>query len=297
MYFLIITVFGLSRAASVECYALQNSRASLPSQQTSTADLEEASEDRKQSRLPNLVLTQTERRLLQSKGKWGAVEGQIIFDGPLPSQTLLVQKDTSVKDAESCAKSDIPDDSLQVDSKTRGLANCFVYIRRAPTQIHPALRDANQPVELTVRGCRYSPRCLTLQTDQTLRIVCEDKCLHNPHFFFVRNHVPSLLGSKTSGPSEYEFPRAEVLPTFIKCDIHRWMSASILILDHPYMTVTDKDGQFRITGLPEGDHELRIWHERCGYIFRRVETRVEKAKVTSLGDLHVSHSRFEEGED
>ena len=40
-----------------------------------------------------------------------------------------------------------------------------------------------------------------------------------------------------------------------------WMSANIMIAEHPYYTVTDKNGSFTIDNVPAGTYTLRLWHE------------------------------------
>ena len=45
------------------------------------------------------------------------------------------------------------------------------------------------------------------------------------------------------------------------CDLHPWMTAYQLPLDHPYGVVTAEDGSFEISNLPAGRHEFTIWHE------------------------------------
>jgi hypothetical protein len=57
--------------------------------------------------------------------------------------------------------------------------------------------------------------------------------------------------------------RAE--PMFqIKCDVHLWMQAYCVVLDHPYYAVTGTDGTYSIEGLPAGAYTVRFWHERLG---------------------------------
>jgi len=50
----------------------------------------------------------------------------------------------------------------------------------------------------------------------------------------------------------------------VKCDIHGWMKAFIRVDNHPFHTVTDADGAFRIEGIPAGTYTLEAWHERFG---------------------------------
>jgi hypothetical protein len=61
----------------------------------------------------------------------------------------------------------------------------------------------------------------------------------------------------------------------VGCDIHPYMTAWWVVLDHPYVAVTDSEGKFEIKGLPAGKHEFIVWHERAGYINRKWELTVK----------------------
>ena len=56
------------------------------------------------------------------------------------------------------------------------------------------------------------------------------------------------------------------LPTRVDCSIHAWMKAWLIILDHPYVAITDEDGRFEIKNVPAGEWTFRFWHERPGYL-------------------------------
>ena len=64
-------------------------------------------------------------------GEWGTLKGKIVFTGKIPVLPPLVRKgDKKATDAKVCAAHDVPDESFVVDSKTLGVANVFVYLRR-----------------------------------------------------------------------------------------------------------------------------------------------------------------------
>ena len=48
----------------------------------------------------------------------------------------------------------------------------------------------------------------------------------------------------------------------IKCDVHPWMAAYCGVMDHPFYGTTDANGNFTITGLPNGEYVIATWHER-----------------------------------
>jgi hypothetical protein len=47
------------------------------------------------------------------------------------------------------------------------------------------------------------------------------------------------------------------------CNIHPTMSAVILVLDTPYFARVSADGRYRITKVPPGSYELRVFDERA----------------------------------
>lgn len=52
----------------------------------------------------------------------------------------------------------------------------------------------------------------------------------------------------------------------VECNIHPWMKAVWLVIDHPYGATTNANGEFKIEKLPAGDYEFAVWHERAGYL-------------------------------
>src|SRR5262245_47952406 len=46
----------------------------------------------------------------------------------------------------------------------------------------------------------------------------------------------------------------------VGCNIHDWMSAIILVLPTPYFAVTDNEGRFSLSDLPNGTYKLAAWH-------------------------------------
>ena len=54
---------------------------------------------------------------------------------------------------------------------------------------------------------------------------------------------------------------------------HPWMTAYILVADHPYTAVTGDEGRFTIDGVPAGTYRIRMWHEgiRLKQVFASVQ--------------------------
>ena len=71
------------------------------------------------------------------------------------------------------------------------------------------------------------------------------------------------LGRYPQGKSKSRtFTRAGLVKVY--CQIHSHMSATIMVLDHPYFTTPDLDGSFTLPQVPEGRYTIVGWHERVG---------------------------------
>jgi hypothetical protein len=76
----------------------------------------------------------------------------------------------------------------------------------------------------------------------------------NKEFNFA---MPKVVKEKKAS-----FAISEADPFYIKCDVHPWMKAWVLVSDHPYFAVTDSNGNFSIDGIPAGSYEVVCWQEK-----------------------------------
>jgi hypothetical protein len=225
---------------------------------------------------------------------WGDVTGQIVFGGDVPAVKDLIKKgDPTAKDGEVCAKEAVPSEELVVAPATKGIAHVFVYLRSAPS-VHPDLAKSTVPeIVFDQKGCRFLPHALVARTDQKVRVLSDDPVAHNTHTFPIKNNaVNFLLRPNERKGVPIENPTAEILPFQVKCDIHPWMMAYWLVVDHPYATVTNAKGEFRIAKLPAGEHEFRVWQEKVGYVERAYKVTVKAGETTALPPLVVPAAKF-----
>lgn len=239
-----------------------------------------------------LVLNSAIKQLPAADG-YGSVTGQFVIDGEVPKVPPLVAKGGDVKDAAVCAAADVPDDSLVVDPESKGIQHIFVYLPKA-TAVHPDLQASkSKEVVFDQKGCRFTPHTLLVRTDQVVVVKSADACNHNTHTNPIRGTAVNFLlapNDRNGVPVPNKVP--ETLPTKVVCDIHTWMSAQWLILDHPYAAITDAKGKFTIADLPEGEHTLRVWHERVGYVIRELKVKVESGKTTDVRTFTVPADKF-----
>jgi plastocyanin len=205
--------------------------------------------------------------------------GVITFDGAVPVLKPVVAKgDMTVKDAAVCAAADVPNEELVVNADNKGIAHVFVYLAKAPAGVKPGKADSSGLVQ-DQKGCVFLPHSLLVPAGATIQVLNGDNVPHNTHTNPVKNEGFNKViapNDRVGVPLKYTKP--ERLPVKVVCDFHNWMKAWHMVLDHPYMAVTDADGKFTIENLPAGKHEFIIWQEKAGYLNRKYEVEVKKGE-------------------
>lgn len=122
------------------------------------------------------------------------------------------------------------------------------------------------PVEAVVldqKNCLYEPRVLAARVGQRVEIVNSDPTFHNVKSITKKNEEFNIGMPTQNERITRIFTEPEIfLQT--KCSVHPWMSAYIAVVEHPYFSVSNAAGEFKISGLPPGDYTIEAWHEVFG---------------------------------
>jgi plastocyanin len=123
----------------------------------------------------------------------------------------------------------------------------------------------------------FVPHVLPITRGSTVEFPNDDPIFHN--VFSLSSAASFDLRRYPHGQSRsQQFPKAGIVKVF--CHIHSHMSATILVLDHPYFAVPGADGAFELPNVPPGEYTLVGWHERVGE--RRSRVRVERGKAATV---------------
>jgi plastocyanin len=108
----------------------------------------------------------------------------------------------------------------------------------------------------------FIPRVVAITRGSTVVFPNSDPFFHN--VFSLSSAAAFNLGRYPRGkaPRPVTFARPGLVKVY--CDIHSHMSASILVLDHPYFLIPELDGTFTLPDIPPGRHTIVGWHERVG---------------------------------
>ena len=190
------------------------------------------------------------------------VVGQVIFKGTVPPPAMVQVN----RDPDFCGAS-VSIQNLVVDSSSKGVQGIVVSVEGADNSAGKTPQAATP--ELRNRNCSFFPRIGTATAKKRLHITNEDPIMHNTHIHHGNRtfvNVAQVSGGRTF---KKRLKRPGVLK--VQCDKHEFMKAYILVFDHPYYSVTDTMGHFRISSVPSGLQELIIWHETLGTIHTKVE--------------------------
>jgi len=98
-----------------------------------------------------------------------------------------------------------------------------------------------------------------VMVNQKFKIKNSDPTMHNVHATPKVNTEFNFAQPIKDQVTERSFDKVEV-PVRFMCNVHAWMFAYVGVFDHPFFAVTDKDGNFKISGLPNGKYTFEAYH-------------------------------------
>jgi hypothetical protein len=184
----------------------------------------------------------------------GAISGTVKWSGPLPRiPSFPIDKDPQVCDPDSHKTRDL--DRLIVGPQN-GVANTVVFLKdisRGKVMYIPEPRRS-----LDQKQCRYEPHILLVLKNGLLQLKSSDAVLHTVHMDGAASYnLPFPFTDRTVTRT---MPTAGLVN--IRCNGgHAWMNAELMVVSHPYYTVTDENGKFELTDVPPGQYQVVAWHE------------------------------------
>ncbi|MBI65562.1 MAG: hypothetical protein CMG64_04660 [Candidatus Marinimicrobia bacterium] len=130
-------------------------------------------------------------------------------------------------------------------------------------------------------GCMYTPHVNAFTTGQKVLIKNSDKTLHNVNSKSKINE--SFNSAQPAGVPDIEktFTSPED-PFYIKCDVHPWMKAWVLVADHPYFAITDENGNYSIENVPPGEYVINFWQEKLSNLPKKKYVTVSNTATVTI---------------
>jgi plastocyanin len=184
----------------------------------------------------------------------GQVRGAARFEGAPPAMPVPAER----AGAPFCKGKPVPLEEIVVQEGM--LRDVLVQLKGV------ALRGAAAPPRerAVVRqvDCMYRPRVTGVVAGEELQIDNGDPTLHNVHSYQDRATLWNLAQAKGGAPIVRAMDTLGVAQ--LRCDVHPWMKAFVVVTDHPFFAVTGDDGRFSIDHVPAGRYAIEAWHPRLG---------------------------------
>ncbi len=146
------------------------------------------------------------------------------------------------------------------------------------------VRGARGRPKIVQRGKRFTPHVMAIERGAEVGFPNLDPFFHN--VFSLYDGKRFDLGLYASGETRpVIFNRAGI--SYIFCNIHPQMSAIIVTLDTPFFAVSDLKGDIAISDVPEGRHQLNVWHERTDAQELQAQSRTIRVTAGDSFDLGV----------
>lgn len=141
----------------------------------------------------------------------------------------------------------------------------------------------SKPPRIEAVDCRFMPFVNVVRDQQDLTVVNMDPAMHDIQAYETSRLGPRVLFNvplpisprypNEAGLSAHVHKHYEGLPVtqtvkmtkdrrvfVMQCGFHAYMESWALVVDDPYVTVTDQDGNFEIADIPPGMYRLTVWH-------------------------------------
>jgi hypothetical protein len=136
--------------------------------------------------------------------------------------------------------------------------------------------------ELTTRRCAARPMTQGAIAGGMLDVQSMDPVTHRTRFV-ASGATIDVVDQSDAGQV---VPTATVLAhpglVAVKCDVHPVTRAWIHVFDHPYFTVTKRDGTFTIDSVPPGDYRLAVWQPSLGERDTTIHVAARRATAASV---------------
>lgn len=148
--------------------------------------------------------------------------------------------------------------------------DCVVYIENVPGDWTPA-----QNAHIDQKGLVFIPHVLPIVVNTTVEFLNHDNVLHN---VFTPDKIADKFNLGTWPPGEiktYAFKQTGV--AILLCKVHAEMEGYAVVLQNPFFSLTDENGNYAIKDVPAGSYTLKVWNKKYGGKPQQIEVKSGQA--------------------
>jgi len=179
--------------------------------------------------------------------------------------------------------------------KTKGFKSSkdvIVYLEKVGDNNFP---PSTKHVQIRQKGLVFIPHVLAIQKGTKVYFQNNDHDNHNVYLFNDKTGKISDLGTRGPGTKiEHQF--SEPGSVTILCKIHLEMAAHLLVLENPYFTHIEIDGDtqealFTLKNVPQGNYVINAWHKRLKLKGGGQKITVKKDKTVDI-ELTITKKKY-----
>jgi hypothetical protein len=205
----------------------------------------------------------------------GTIQGKVLWKSVPPVPQIIPVS----KDQQTCGESKIVPGT--VIGKNGEVPNAVVYIDGITAG---KKKTAPERVQLDQKECEYVPHVLLVPPNTEVEILNSDPMLHNVHTY--KSTEPKETIFNLAFPVQGQKVTRKLTDAgkiLSLCDAgHPWMSAHIVVAEHPYYTITNSEGAFVLENVPPGKYTVKLWHEGTPQLQNNSNTAFLKTKPREL---------------
>ena len=203
----------------------------------------------------------------------GEIRGTVRLAGAPPAPVMLTAEPSPNHSVEGCGAFPKSSQRLLVDAHG-GIQNAVAWVEM-PLDPHGLVTEETKILDQ--RECVFEPHVLLLPAGGTLALRNSDPMLHNVRIFRERTMLMHEWQQPKAADLTWRFDEPERY--LVRCGVHAWMHAWVVVAGHRYYALTDQAGTFTIPDLPAGDYALHVWHETLGEQQQPVRVQGERVAV------------------
>lgn len=205
---------------------------------------------------PSVVETPSQPYRPMAVSGGARLTGTVDFEGPLPADSVV----PIPPETQGCGQTAHVRAVERTGTKIGEVVVWLADIRAGrPLPIERRFELANS-------GCLLSPRVQAVFAPATLNMASQDVALHTNHIIDVATGELAGIAPFNDNGEVVPFDRLLTKPSQLEitCQLHPWAKAWILVFDHPYFAVSERNGTFSIPDIPPGTYRVKAWHPRLG---------------------------------
>jgi plastocyanin len=171
-------------------------------------------------------------------------------------------------------------------SGVRDIDSVLVYVEKASGEYPP---PKESPTMDQVK-LKFIPNVLPIMKGTKVKFLNSDPVTHN--VFWQKSDDGSYaarnLGSWGKGDFR-EFTFDKEGSVVLLCNVHPEMEGHVVVLQNPFFTLADRDGNYEIKGVPAGQYSVKAWYPNP----KKLKAKTATATVTAgqAAQLDFSLSR------